>query len=220
MIRFLVMLVSAHRRGGLAGVWLIAISFALFGCSTTQTEVSARSRFAEYERVAILSHLSRVDEGYFLPKYMQAFPNQTVVERRDLIEVFREQDLEPDRLDPETRANLLQIFGVEGILYPSFGGDAKNSSNAEEGTEAKSGNDSQFSIKIIDTSTGEISAAVLIVPSNSWVSKGASRRKMMGDAIESLENKQNAIIAKSLRSRPTHSISATSRRRSSIEDNQ
>jgi hypothetical protein len=59
--------------------------------------------------VAIIGQLSRDQIELFIPLYMKAFPNQAVVERRDLTTVLTEQNLRPDRLRTETRAKLRRM---------------------------------------------------------------------------------------------------------------
>jgi len=163
---------------------IMAIGFILPGCSTTHAEATARSPYAGYQKVAIVNQLSREQEEYFIPKYMQAFPTQSLVERRDLNTVIDENEKFPDKLPPEKLAKLA-AFGVEAIIYPHF-------------TEVTDTSD-QFSIKVIDTHTGEIVAAVLITPKSVWLHDDATQRDMMKTAIHELEKKKDHIISVSLR---------------------
>lgn len=162
----------------------ILLVFGTTGCSNTLTESDSRLRFASYRRVAVLSRLERAEEEYFIPKYMQAFPNQTLVERRDLAEVLTEQDLLVDRIDPEKRVALHRLFGVDGIVYPNF-------------TESNRIN--QFAVKIVDTLTGEIVAAVLVTPKQAWGRGDATRRDLIKRAIAALESENDNAISSKIR---------------------
>ncbi len=158
----------------------------LVGCSTTVTESDSRMTFASYDRVAVLGRLERADEEFFIPKYMQAFPNHLLVERRDLGEVLTEQDLLVERLDPEKRVELRRLYGVDGIVYPNF-------------TEAN--RIEQFAVKVIDTLTGEIVAAVLVTPKSAWGRDDATRRDLIERAIDALENEKDEAITRAVRTR-------------------
>ena len=124
---------------------LAAILLASTGCYSHQPgiEVDVRPEFLLHDRVAICSLLPRETEDFFIPLYMQAFPSQTLVERRDVNAVIGEQDILPERLDEATRAKLRRILGVKAILYPS---------NTKDG----------FAIKVIQTETGAITASVFV----------------------------------------------------------
>jgi hypothetical protein len=121
----------------------LALVIALAGCrsSSRGIEVDVRDEFLTYDRVALWSSLNRETEDYFIPLYMQAFPTQTLVERRDVSAIIGEQDILPERLDEATRAKLRKILGVKAIVYPRA---------FKEG----------FAIKVIQTETGAISASV------------------------------------------------------------
>lgn len=113
-------------------------------------EVVARPEFSAHDRVAInYLSMSRDIEDLFIPLYMGAFPNQTLVERRDVKAVMTEQDLLPERLNEETRAKLRKILGVKAIVYPSFTSES-------------------FGMKVIDTNTGAITASVFVDSRNKW----------------------------------------------------
>jgi hypothetical protein len=114
------------------------------GCSYSRdVDVVVRPQFLSYDRVALWSSMSRETEDLFIPVYMDAFPGQTLVERRDVSAIIGEQDVLPDRLDEETRAKLRKILGVKAIVYPSV---------TSEG----------FAVKVIETDTGAISASVYV----------------------------------------------------------
>ena len=130
-------------------IFLVAVfsaaCFSLGGCviPIAHNEAVLRPVFDTYDKVAIWGSISRSDEEVFIPLWMSRFPKQSLVERRDLQSIIGEQDIMPDRLDNETRAAIRKILGVKAIIYPSFSSD------------------DQFSIKVIDTETGEIVASVL-----------------------------------------------------------
>src|SRR2546421_711741 len=92
---------------------LVNAAALLVGCrsSTRGIEVDVRDDFLTYDRIALCSTLNRETEDFFIPLYMQAFPTQTLVERRDVSTVTGEQDLLPERLDEATRAKLRKILG-------------------------------------------------------------------------------------------------------------
>jgi hypothetical protein len=122
------------------------------GCATT--DVAVRPVFGTYGKVSVWPRfggpdpggLERSHEELFLPLYMAAFPRQALVERRDLEAVIGEQDILPDRLDEESRAKIRRILGVEAIVFPNYTG----------------GSAPQLAIKVIDTETGVIAAALVV----------------------------------------------------------
>lgn len=135
------------------GITLLAWCF-LPGC-IGQGDVAVRSEFKACDKVAIWPHfegrateggLQRVHEEVFLPCYMQAFPHQRMIERRDLNAILGEQDMLPDRLNKETRAKLREIYGVKGIVFPNY----------------TAGSECQLALKVIDTETGEVVAALVV----------------------------------------------------------
>ncbi len=166
------------------GLVVMIMIAGLLGCSTTVTEADSRINFAAYDRVAILGQLERADEEFFIPKYMQAFPNHLLVERRDLGTVLTEQDFLVDRLDPAKRVELHRLYGVDGIVYPNF-------------TDAN--RVSQFAVKVIDTLTGEIVAAVLVTPKRVWGRDDATRRDLIERAIGALEAEKDEAITQAVR---------------------
>jgi hypothetical protein len=98
---------------------------------------------------------------------MSAFPEQALVDRRDLEEIIGEQDLLKGRLDDGTRAKIRKILGVKAIIYPNY----------ESG---------QFSIKIVDTETGEIVAATLV---SGVISDSVKKSTLIRQAVKELEKK-------------------------------
>lgn len=156
------------------------VTFALMfvmleaGCVApiTWRDTVVRPAFAKYDKVAIWSRLERGQEELFIPLYMEAFPNQAVVERRDLETIIGEQDILPDRLDGSSRAKIRRILGVKAIVFPNYSG-------------------SQLSIKVIDTETGEIVACVLT--SHTYFSSDLSDKFLLRQAISALKSKASAI---------------------------
>jgi len=164
---------------------VIASGVGLGACSNTDIEATARPSIGAYNRVAIWTNLSRSLEEYFLPVYMRTFPNQTLVERRDLTEVLSEQDLLPDRLDPAKRAELRRVYGVEAIVYPNLSGERASR---------------QLSLKVIDTVTGEIVAAVLVTPGSSTFNREpATTREMLAASIRALEKEKDRAVSQAIR---------------------
>jgi len=148
---------------------------ALTGCSLvgiTREDTVVRPVFTTYDRVAIWSRLPRAMEELFIPLYMEAFPEQDVVERRDLEALIEEQNLLPDRLDEKSRAKIRKLLGVKAIVFPhhSF---------------------NQVSVKVIDTETGEIVASAL--SSHTYFSRDRSNHLLIRRAIDSMKEKAGPI---------------------------
>lgn len=135
------------------------------GCATV--DVASTSQFKSYDRVAIWTNLDRTDEELFVPLYMNAFPSQTLVERRDVQAVIGEQGILPDRLDEATRARIRKILGVKAIVYPTATA-------------------TQFAVKVIDTETGAIAASALVEGGTSWYGSTYTTRDRIREAIASL----------------------------------
>ena len=142
---------------------------ALCGCKM-HVEAVTRPAFSMKGRVGILGQLDRTQEELFTPLYMKAFPHQALVERRDLEQVIGEQDLAPERMKDETRANVRRILGVTAIVFPNY-------------TEEKPG---QLSIKVVDTESGEIVAAILVTRVEPWFGPKASDRMMIYKGVDAL----------------------------------
>lgn len=138
------------------------------GCAT----VSVRPVFNTYDKLAIWTRLTRTQEELFLPRYMRAFPNQILIERRDLESVLTEQDILPERLDEATRARIRRIYGVKAIVYPNY----------------TPGSPSQLAIKVIDTENAAIVASVVVRGKDHRTDRGASDESLIRVAIDSLKN--------------------------------
>lgn len=148
------------------------LPFFVTGClDRMEDTVAVRPVFKTYDRVAIISRLERDREDVFIPLYMKAFPDQSLVERRDVADILGEQDILPDRLDDATRAKLRKILGVKAIVFPNFSAGSK----------------SQLALKIIDTETGEIAASTTVSGKDYWDGSGTSFKKLVSRAIDVLK---------------------------------
>ena len=133
-----------------------------------------RPQFLAYDRVALWSSLSRETEDLFIPLYMDAFPGQTLVERRDVSAIIGEQDILPERLDEETRAKLRKILGVKAIVYPSATGEA-------------------FAVKVIETDTGAITASVYVESGGTPGAGAKPVRQLVRQAIGALHTEAERV---------------------------
>ncbi len=168
--------VHKHRRARVVGVALCLMAVVCVAGCKMHVEAVSRPAYRLKGRVAVLGTLLRAHEELFIPLYMKAFPYQTLVERRDLLEIINEQDLSPERLREETRAKIRRILGVTAIVYPNF-------------TDEPPG---QLSIKVIDTESGEIVAAVLITRENEpLLGPKASPRRMIYKGVDALRVEAN-----------------------------
>lgn len=111
-----------------------------------------RRDFMEYARVAILpfegpegSEVSDV----FIGSFYRKFPEREVVERGKLSQVFREQDLYPSRLDPNTRARIGKVFGVQALVLGYI-------------RTWPDGVIKRLQVKIVDTETGVVLGQSLV----------------------------------------------------------
>ena len=156
---------------GVGCVVLWACLLGMAGCSM-HIEPVVRPSYRMHGRVAILGDLSRSQEELFIPLYMKAFPYQALIERRDLSSIIGEQDLSPEGLRKETRAKLKRTLGALALVYPHY----------TDGAEG------QLSVKVIDTESGEIVAAVLVTKRHPFVGKEATDRKMIYKAIDALRS--------------------------------
>jgi len=140
------------------------------GCS--DTHATARPDFSSCDRVAILcSALTRDKEEVFIPLYMDAFPNQHLVDGRDVQAIVGDEAMTQGQTpDEQTRSKLLRSLGVKAIVYPSDTGR-------------------QFAIKVIDTKTGEILAAVVISGHEVWSGDNLGYKDLVEKAIGALKDK-------------------------------
>ena len=111
--------------------WVSAI---VAGCSSTvkvpQWSGSGfiRKEFLEYKKVAILP-LEGDSKGEASEDFTQAFhekfPQMELVGPKQLLEVFRREDLYPNRVNGATRRKIQELFGVQALVmgnvyYPSI----------------------------------------------------------------------------------------------------
>jgi hypothetical protein len=117
---------------------LIILSCLLFlhtGCSLFKEGVPQwsgsgfiRPEFLEYRRVAILPFegdpKGESSEAFTL-SFRERFQEMMVVDRKRILERFKEQDLHPNRIDEVTRAAIGKAFDVQAVIvgsvyYPSI----------------------------------------------------------------------------------------------------
>ncbi|MFW5653456.1 MAG: hypothetical protein ACOC0P_05370 [Planctomycetota bacterium] len=170
-----------HARVSVMVLLLLLLTALSSGCSSTSDETAVRTAFLEHDRVAIIANLPRQHEEFFIPYYMNAFPSQMLVERRDVVQVIDEQDLLPERLNEETRARLREILGVRAVVYPS----------------ASSG---QFAIKVVDTETAEITASTIVSGRNLWSDDALDDRRLIRQGINAIRDRADSL--RSIRIRP------------------
>ena len=166
-------------------VAIVAAMLVCSGCSSTKSEAVARPALATYSRVALWPKLTRRQEELFVPLYMKAFPTHSVIERRDLSAVLDEQDLLPTRLSEEKRAKLREIYGVQAIVFPNY--------NTEDGT--------QLALKVIDTDTGEITAALVVRPNATWFDSNITEDDLIRRSIDLLSDEVSRSVSATLRER-------------------
>ncbi len=135
-------------------ITIICVFFLNTGCCRINTSVSVKPNFKNYKRTAIFWH-SRDDKFYetlFLTFWLENFPEQTIVERKELSKVMKEQDVLRRRLNENTRAQMHEILGVQALILAEFNLKKKRRILTE--TEI-----TDFNIKILDAETGEIAAS-------------------------------------------------------------
>ncbi len=143
---------------------LAIVMSQLAGCVSSSL-IAVRPEFSDYDRVAIWANLPRTDEEVFIPLYMIAFPEQEVIERRDLQSIISNDDVLPDELSKAELDEIRQLLGVQAIVYP-------------HATET------QLAIKVIDTDSGAISVSAVVSGKN-YITGNASKNV---DLIETLIN--------------------------------
>lgn len=137
-------------------VIMVAVLAAIItDCCGIQTTASVKPILAVYEKTAIIwkGNDESFLETLFLSFWMETFPNQIIVERKDISKVISERDLLKWRLRETTRARLQRILKVDAIVIAHFLIEKRRISVEES--------NSNLTIKIIDTKTGEISASAI-----------------------------------------------------------
>ena len=137
----------------LALVLVAAVASALGGCTQWRTEVVLTADFYRYDTVGIVAEMDRFEENLFIPLYMDAFPHQLIVERRDLETLLEELNVQSERIDADVRERIREISGIEALLYPY----------SERLIRSGRHVGSAFALKAIDMETGEITAALSVV---------------------------------------------------------
>lgn len=137
----------------IAALLFISVS----GCHPyIRTIAAVTPEFSAYEKVAILwqSNRENIYEDFFLSYWMDAFPEQMIVERKELVKIIHEQDLLPGRLNEETRARIRRTLGVSALILVNLSVQKKDRRIIS--SEVK-----DLTIKIIDTETGLISVSAV-----------------------------------------------------------
>ena len=112
---------------------LLCVLLVLAGCSSTvrvpQWSGSGflKKDFLKYKRVAVLSFegdSKGETSEHFTRALHEKFPEIELVESKQLLEVFRKEDLYPNRVNEVMRRKIRESFGVQALVignvyYPS-----------------------------------------------------------------------------------------------------
>jgi hypothetical protein len=112
---------------------LFCISIIATGCSSTfrvpQWSGSGfiRKEFLEYRKVAVLPFEGDPKgevSNSFAQSFHDKFPQVALLERKQLLGIFKEQDLYPGKLNEATRGKIGEVFGAQAVIignvyYPS-----------------------------------------------------------------------------------------------------
>jgi TolB-like protein len=87
-----------------------------------------RKELLEYKKAAVLPFQGDSKgeaSDTFAESFHEKFPQIELVKKKQVLEVFQEQDLYSDRMDKTTRRKLGQVFGVQAFIvgnvyYPSI----------------------------------------------------------------------------------------------------
>jgi len=113
---------------------LFCISIAVAGCSlgvrVPQWSGSGfiREEFLDYKKVAVLPFKGDAKgeaSDTFAQSFHERFQQIALVERKQLLGIFEEQDLYSDQLSEATRTKIGEVFGVQALIigdvyYPSI----------------------------------------------------------------------------------------------------
>jgi hypothetical protein len=161
---------------------VINIAYFVTGCTFINTTVTVKPGFSNYRKIALLwrNGGEEIYENFFLANWMSAFPRQTLVERKEISQVIREQDLLPSRLNSRTRARLREVFGVDALILVTFHGADRIHIFPRHVVN--------LSIKVVDTETGEVTVSA--------VSQGEDRTidSKMVEAIRMIEGKTRSFF--------------------------
>ena len=159
----------------------INIGYFIVGCTFINTTVTVKPGFSNYRKITLLwqNGGEGIYENFFLANWMSAFPNQTLVERKEISQVIREQDLLPGRLNNRTRARIHEVFGVDALILVVFHSVDRENLFARRVVN--------LSIKVVDTKTGEITVSA--------VSQGEDRTidSKIVEAITKIESETKSI---------------------------
>lgn len=124
-------------------------------CCGIRTTASVKRKLSMYKKTAIIwqGKSDPLHETLFLSYWMDNFPNQTILERKELPKLIREQNFLRRRIDSATRTHVREILGVDAIIIVRFLTKRRNQFYEETYSD--------LTIKILDTRTGEISASVI-----------------------------------------------------------
>ncbi len=87
-----------------------------------------KKEFLEYKKVAVLPFQGetkgKVSED-FVQAFREKFPKIELVEPKRILEVFRKEDLYPNRLSETTRRKIQELFGAQALVigniyYPTI----------------------------------------------------------------------------------------------------
>jgi len=112
---------------------LICVSLIIAGCSSTvrvpQWSGSGflKKEFLDYKKVAVLpfeGDSKGETSEHFTRALHEKFPEIELVESKQLLGVFRKEDLYPNRVNEEMRRKIRESFGVQALVmgnvyYPS-----------------------------------------------------------------------------------------------------
>ncbi len=117
-------------------LFLGLLCFAIFaeGCSLTikappwSGSGFLRKQFLDYKKVAVLpfeGDSSGEASEDFMEAFHQRFPLMELVGPKELLGVFRKEDLYPNRVSEATRRKIQEVFGVQALVmgnvyYPSL----------------------------------------------------------------------------------------------------
>ena len=155
------------------------------GCSSTNRVegVFTRPALGTYQRMTVTG-LQPGEEQIVMSEFSRVFRDQqvTFVERERVRQLFMEQDLLPDRLDPATRDKLRKVASVQGIVFGTYETRSGDTSKGKRVLQ-------DLRIRILDVESGEIVGSALV----HWESKGGLR-------VQTLTSKAISAIKSSLMS--------------------
>lgn len=161
---------------------VICCNYIIISCMHyINTSVTVKPGFSRYRKVALIWQNGGTDiyETFFLTNWMDSFPNQTLIERKEISKIIREQDLLPGRLNNRTRARIREVLGVDALILVIFYGEFRRYLLPSRIVD--------LSIKVVDTETG-----VITVSAVSQGKHGSIDSKIV-EAIKIIESKTKDI---------------------------